>query len=525
MAKLHFSIVSKLESKLHNGLVRSFKKGLELIINHTTTLGRSYLTPSDIDHVTNENYLDKIQASYEVERVYRANSLQQGFIYHYLNQGAIDDAYLVQIIWQYNSKLELNLLKEAWEYAQKQYPSLRLRLLWDEELLQVIDRKGVLDWRYIDLTKLKDAKEQELEINRIQENDRKERYILDQGNLFRIYMIKQRADSYVCIFSNHHAILDGWSNPILLKYVHDTYLDLINKKNIIITPDESYLEAQKYIQNSKAINESYWKERIGKIEEHIDLTSLILDKSKCQTLNEYRHIKTPKTKTFRIKEEEYKKLKRLSEEKGITLNAILQYVWHKVLAIYGSTNGDNVTTVVGTTISGRSLPINNLESSVGLYINTLPLVVEHKKNELVLEAISRVQKDILEMNSRSNSDLVSLQREGQRLFDTLFVYENYPVAAGSIDNRLKITFKEAIEKLDYPLAVIAYDRDKELSFSLKYAGELFEDEVIDRLLNTVNTILTQISSVLDNPKLSTQKLKYLDKKENDLILKKVECYR
>ena len=77
----------------------------------------------------------------EIEAIYLANSLQQGFIYHYLNQGNVDDAYLVQIIWKYNNKLNINLLKKAWEYAVIKYPTLRLRLLWDNKLIQVIDKR------------------------------------------------------------------------------------------------------------------------------------------------------------------------------------------------------------------------------------------------------------------------------------------------------------------------------------------------------------------------------------------------
>ena len=123
------------------------------------------------------------------------------------------------------------------------------------------------------------------------------------------------------------------------------------------------------------------------------------------------------------------------------------------------------------------------------------------------------------MNSRSNTNLAKLQKEGKRLFDTLFVYENYPTPTESNSNILKITFKGGIEKLDYPIAVIAYDKDKELSFSLQYAGELFKDEVINKLLTTVNILLTQVSNILDTPQLNTQNLKYLSTKEEELILK------
>ena len=435
----------------------------------------------------------------------------------------MDDTYLVQIIWKYNNKLNIDLLKKAWKYAQIKYPTLRLKFLWDNNLIQVIDKKGTLDFRYIDLSKEKNVKTQEREIKKIQQNDRKEKHILNEGNLFRVYIIKQREDLYSCIFSNHHAILDGWSMPILLQYIHNTYLNLLNNKLVDISVDSTYLHAQQYIQNTTEANNTYWQKQLSKIDEYINLNHLISNKDITNTLNNYRHIKQHETKTLNIKDKLYDDLKTLSKEKGITLNAILQFIWHKVLAVYGSSNSRDITTIVGTTISGRDLPINNIESSVGLYINTLPLIVHHNNTDTVLDAINKLQNSITDMNIRSNINLAKLQKEGTRLFDTLLVYENYPSPVNNNnDKSLNITFKESIERLDYPISVIAHDTNKQLNLSLKYAGELFNIKIINKLLSTLTTLLTQVSNVLHNPTLTVNKLTYLNKQEEEDYSKKME---
>ena len=519
--KLSFSIVSKLSTNLHSKLVTSFKQKLEEVITYTATLKRSYLTVSDINNVVTVGYLDTIQNKKEIEAIYLANSLQQGFIYHYLNQGDIDDAYLVQMVWIYNNKLNVNLLKKAWKSAQIKYPTLRLKLLWDNELIQVIDKKGSLDWRFIDLSNTTNIKEQTKEILKVQQNDRKEPYTLNKGNLFRVYLIKQRDDLYTCIFSNHHGILDGWSMPILLQYIHSTYLALLNNKPIDVTLDQAYLDGQQYIQNTRDSNNTYWQSQLSKVEEYINLNHLISNKGLTNTLSEYRHIKQHKIKTLYIKDKLYDDLKTLSKQEGITLNAILQFVWHKVLDVYGTSNSGSSTTIVGTTISGRDLPINNIESSVGLYINTLPLIIEHNNKDTILDAIRKLQNNITEMNSRSNTNLAKLQKDGNRLFDTLFVYENYPLPVNNNDdNSLNIIFKEGVVKLDYPISVIAYETNKQLNFSLKYAGELFDNSTIERLLNTLDTLLTGVSNVLYDPTLPVSNLSYLNKEETNIILSK-----
>ena len=518
-SKLSFNVSSKLENSLHDKLVKLLNKQLKNVINHTSSLGRSYITPSDISNIMDQNYLDSIQDSKEVTNVFLANSLQQGFIYHFVKQGNIDDSYVVQMIWQYNNKLNVELLKQAWSCAQIKYPALRLRFLWDNELTQIIDKRANLDFRYIDLSKTKDIKEQEKEIKDIQQKDRNERYNLKAGNLFRVYLIKQKDDLYTCIFSNHHSILDGWSMPVLMGYVHSTYLNLFYNKVVDVKIEEAYIEAQAYIQITKHNNDEYWKQQLNKVDEYINLNHLISNREVTNSLNNYRIIKEHKTKNININGKLYKNLKLLGKQNFITLNAILQYVWHKVLSIYGSNNSGGNTTIVGTTVSGRGLPVNNIESSVGLYIITLPLIVEHNSNDTVLDAINKLQKNITEMNIRSNTNLAKLQTDGMRLFDTLFVYENYPIPVDNNDI-LNIKFKEAIERLDYPIAVIAYDSNKELSLSLKYAGELFNNSTIDRVLSTLNTLLTQVTKILENPLLTVDNLSYLNKQEEETILRK-----
>ena len=188
--------------------------------------------------------------------------------------------------------------------------------------------------------------------------------------------------------------------------------------------DYSYEYAQRYLQNHEYDNKDYWDKYISQIEERSDLSGLLLNEARGKGLiiSEYKHIIDPQEQFLSIKDSLYSSLKKLGQEEGVTLNAILQYIWHKILNIYGNSN----QTVVGTTISGRNLPIHDIESSVGLYINTLPLIVDHQAQESksIIESIRGIQDNINEINSRSDISLAKLQKRGQRLFDSLFVYEN-----------------------------------------------------------------------------------------------------
>ncbi|MFN7096498.1 MAG: amino acid adenylation domain-containing protein, partial [Gammaproteobacteria bacterium] len=505
---LNFNIVSKLGEVETEKFADNFSINLKNIISHTLTQNRSFLTVSDINKIIDADYLSKLQYDKEVSGIYLANSLQQGFIYHELNQGDIDDAYRVQVILQYQTKINVTYLKQAWDYAQNKYPCLRLRLAFEDELVQVIDKVGQLDWRYIDLSEEKNLTSQELQIKQLQEQDRRERYNLNAGNLFRVYLIKQNNELYTCIFSSHHAILDGWSNPLLLNYVHDCYIKLANNVLQLIDQniDYSYEIAQQYLQKHKNDYDEYWFNYLSNLDDSGDLNGLVKPDLKNIKIKEYKHILNPQEKNLVLKGKDYFALKNLCEEHGVTLNAILQYAWHKVLSIYGNTK----QTVVGVTVSGRNIPIDNIENSVGLYINTLPLILDHNNSkQSIIEIIQAIQINLNEINDKSNINLAKLQRGGRRLFDSLFVYENYPtIADNNIITNLKIKFQGGVEKLDYPIALIAYEKDKKLIFKLKYAGELFSDEAVDELLAIVKQLIEQI---INNPNQKCEKLTYLNK--------------
>lgn len=519
--KLQFNIKTKLDRIVANKLGQQWKVQLLRIIDHTVSQKRCYLTPSDIDNILSQEALDKLQSSKEISAVYLANSLQQGFILHALRQGEVDDAYQVQFIWKYHNNLDIEYLKLAWEYAQKRFDSLRLRFFLENEIVQVIDKEASLEWKFVDLSEDKeqvrseDLSFQEMKLKAILEKDKLLGYKLHKGNLFRVTIVKQKVDLYTCIFSYHHAILDGWSSAIVFQYVHDTYLKLLRKEFPNFAIDFSYQSAQKYLQDSRDINKDYWLSRIDTIEERPDFSGLLLShlQQKNFRISEYKHILNLKEEILSFENKLYYGLKKLSLTAGITLNTLLQYAWHKTLSIYGGVS----QTIVGTTVSGRNLPIDDIGDSVGLYINTLPLIINHQnqKDKSIIEFLKEIQESINEMNSRSNINLAILQKGGERLFDSLFIYENFPSDSSSeVQSFFKITFEEANEKFDYPLAVTAFEDNNKLVLRLRYAGELFDKKLLIYFLLTIKNIL---ENIIEDPNQPVTALQFLDKGQRQEI--------
>ncbi len=81
---------------------------------------------------------------------------------------------------------------------------------------------------------------------------------------------------------------------------------------------------------------------------------------------------------------------------------------------------------MGTTVSGRDIPIERVECSVGLYLNTLPLIVNWNPGSTIRSQLQTIHGEIIDLNTYSYASLAKLQKDGRRLFHSLVVFENYP---------------------------------------------------------------------------------------------------
>lgn len=311
---------------------------------------------------------ESIGLSGNIEGVYPANSLQQGFMYHYLKNSGKDTAYSMQTVCTYHAKMDAERYRQSWEYAKTQYSGLRVRFVSTTQIFQVVEKDTVLDYRFIDLS-YRSSHDQEQNFEALLTTDLSDPYRLDVGPLFRIYLVKFAENHFNLLFSCHHSILDGWSVPILLDRVHEIYVDHLDGRR---TNDAVFHSAQLLSGSLSEDNLAYWRDQVETISERCDLRGLVDDSVRYKIdLSSYDTIRQQKEKTINLGDLWTSSLKALCSKQGIMLHTVLQFVCHKVLNAYGH----GKQSVVGTIVSGRDLPVDNIDQAVGLFINTLPLIV------------------------------------------------------------------------------------------------------------------------------------------------------
>ncbi|MFD0749590.1 amino acid adenylation domain-containing protein, partial [Mucilaginibacter calamicampi] len=442
----------------------------------------------------------------EILYVYPATSLQKGFIYHALSQ-ANDDAYRQQILLDYHQPLDIEKYIEAWECCIAQYPILRTAFDWEEDIIQIIYKYGKLYWEIKDVSHLATQAERDEAIAQIQVEDRKQGFDLTQPTQLRVYIIKQSEDSYTILKSDHHIITDGWSLPIVLTSVHHYYGELKNNKKVTIRQDEAYISTLEYILDNKDTSERYWEKTLAGVAYANDISSIL---SAPVELNNYQYIENPANSTLQITGDRYHQLKAFCQQAGITMNVVVQFLWHKLLQVH---SGDD-RTITGTTVSGRELPVEGIEASVGLYINTLPLVVDWDNDNSITGQLKYIHQQIADLNANTCTDLANLQKAGERLFHSLFVFENYPIPEGGAQ-KLELSIRDIVEKIDYPLSIMAYDQGEVLSVKFCYDLKCLTTEKALIHLQSMDHILSRI---LENHQQSHRAITLLNKTEYDKII-------
>ncbi len=78
------------------------------------------------------------------------------------------------------------------------------------------------------------------------------------------------------------------------------------------------------------------------------------------------------------------------------------------------------------------MELPGIEQQVGLFINTLPVIASPRADLSVVDWISQVQDCNLGLREYEHTPLYEVQRwagqGGEGLFDSLLVFENYPVS-------------------------------------------------------------------------------------------------
>ncbi|HBO0049266.1 TPA: amino acid adenylation domain-containing protein [Pseudomonas aeruginosa] len=481
-------------------LVDDYARELHALIEHCCQEGNVGATPSDFPLATlRQEQLDRLPLA-RIEDIYPLSPMQHGMLFHSLYEQASGD-YLNQLRVDVHG-LDPARFRAAWQAALDSHDILRAGFLWQGDLeqpLQVIHKHLELpfaehDWRGREA--LAEA------LDELAASERRRGFELEQAPLLRLVLVRMDEERYHLVYTHHHILLDGWSSAQLLGEVLARYTgEQAERTGGRYRDYIAWLQAQ-----DKRVSEAFWKEQLAELLEPTRLAQAVAAEREQVGSGQFQR-SLPPARTAR--------LKTFAQRHAVTLNTLVQAAWSLLLQRY--TGQDTV--VFGATVAGRPAELAGIERQIGLFINTLPVVATPQPGMRLTDWLQEVQARSLALREQEHTPLFEIQRWaglGEALFDSLLVFENYPVAEalekgspggvrfGSVSNH---------EQTNYPLTVALGVGDS-LSLQYSYDRQAFSDAAVEQLDRHLVNLL---EGFVDNAERTLVELSLLDAEERALI--------
>ena len=199
------------------------------------------------------------------------------------------------------------------------------------------------------------------------------------------------------------------------------------------------------------------------------------------------------TELFRLSEQATRAVSGLARASHTTVNIVLQGVWAQLLMWL--TGQQDVA--FGTTVSGRPAEVAGAESMVGLLINTVPVRATLTSATTTAELLDQLHGRHNYALEHQHLALRDIHRASghERLFNTLFVYQNFPmdIAALSDAHELAITEITRHDYNHYPLTIQVLP-GAELGLRVEYDSDVFDADSIRALIGRFNRVVAAMTA-------------------------------
>ncbi|WP_040405617.1 non-ribosomal peptide synthetase [Amycolatopsis nigrescens] len=423
-----------------------------------------------------------------IQDVLPLSPLQEGLLFHTVYQRDGIDVYTVQLVLELHGRLEPDRLRASAAALLRRHPNLRAAF-WHEgldEAVQVVPVEVAPVWQHVDLSEVDDPA---AEFRELAEQDRGTRFDPSVPPLLRFTAVSTGAEEHRLLLTHHHLLLDGWSVPLLVRELLALYA--AGGDPGALTPAPAYRDYLAWLAaQDREATRAAWREALA----GLDGPTLLASAASAPSAAPERH-------TAELPEGTTAALVALARRAGVTLNTVLQAAWAVLLG--GLTGREDV--LFGTTVSGRPPEVAGSGEMIGLFINTVPVRIRLDPAESFADLLSRVQAEQSRLLGHHHAGLAEIQRDAGigPLFDTLMVFENYPVDAGAVGDAqrssgLRLANISGSDATHYPLTLIAQPGTR-LRLGLLYRPDLLAAAEAERIAGRLLRLCEELAVAADRP--------------------------
>jgi amino acid adenylation domain-containing protein/non-ribosomal peptide synthase protein (TIGR01720 family) len=383
-----------------------------------------------------------------VADIYPLAPMQQGILFHSL-LAPEQSTYVNQLAATLLAP-DIGRLRAAFEAAVPRHDILRTGFTPDEAApMQIVHRQArlpfeALDWRERPREAALTAFECWLAADRARGFD------LSAPPLMRVTLIRLTGDEWRIVWTRHHLLLDGWSTARMFADVLRDYLEPPRAEPFATHATTRYRDFIEWLAaRDVRVDEAFWCERLARLDEPTRVAQRAA--SVAPSLDDHRTwravLDAPVTA----------RLGDTARRLHVTLNTLVQGAW--ALTLQRMTHQPSVA--FGATLAGRPDALADIEGVLGLFINTVPVITAPLPQRTASAWLRELQADNAASAEHAHTPLAVIQRwaghGGNALFDTLVVFENYPVdAAGSgrDERALQMRALRNIEATDFAVTLV-----------------------------------------------------------------------
>jgi glycopeptidolipid biosynthesis protein len=392
-------------------------------------------------------------------------------LFHSGSAQGSEDLYAVQLDITVAGPLDPDRLRDAVQSVINRRPNVVARFVEQfGEPVQVIPSNPEIAWQYAEL----DVDEQ------IEQLCAAERALVcdlaDQPTL-RAALIRTAEDRHRFVLTNHHIVLDGWSKSILIQEIFASYFGERLPAPVPYRRFVAWLAEQ---DNGAA--QAVWR----KVFNGFDSPTLVGPPGRLA-------LGRRGVESFQVSAETTRAIGELARSCHTTVSTVLQGAWAQLLMWL--TGHPDVA--FGTAVSGRPADLVGAESMVGLLINTVPVRATITPATTIASLLDQLQSAYHDTLEHQHLALNEIHRATgyDQLFDTVFIYENYPIDTAGLLGVHELTITDFInrEYNHYPLSVQAVP-GHELGLRVEFDTDVFDSARIGRLVDRFRRLLVAMTA-------------------------------
>ncbi|GAB2781049.1 non-ribosomal peptide synthetase [Amycolatopsis magusensis] len=423
----------------------------------------------------------------EVEDIYPLTPLQAGMVFHSLVDHD-SNAYFDQFRLRLAGVADPVALAEAWQRVVDRTPILRTSTVWDgvEQPLQRVHRGvrvpvGHHDWRG------RTPEEQQAALADLMAADLAAGMDLTAPPLMRLAIGRLTDDEVQLLWTSHHVLLDGWSTAQVFGEVCEQYAAIVGGRAARLVPRRPFRDYLAWLaEQDHAVAEDHWRQALAGF---TTPTPLPYDRKPAEA----HRAESAEAVLVELSPQDSARVHEAAKAAALTVNSVVQGAWALLLARHSGESD----VLFGTTVSGRPEDLAGVEAMIGMFINTVPTRVEVRSGQPVGDWLRELQSDQAEARRHDFLALSRLQQfadvpAGTALFDSVVVFENYPIEESGQDG-VRVVEVDSLDTTSYPLNLTAYLHDR-LGLELSYDPKLFDAATARRLAGQLAALIRAIAA-------------------------------